>query len=44
MVLEKAVAADPAAVVSVLVAAHRLESLADVLAGLPAETPVYAAG
>lgn len=44
MVLEKAVAADPAAVVSVLVAAHRLESLSDVLSGLPDATPVYAAG
>jgi tRNA G18 (ribose-2'-O)-methylase SpoU len=44
VVLEKAVAADPAAVVSVLVAAHRLESLGGVLAGLPSETPVYAAG
>lgn len=43
VVLEKAVAADPAAVVSVLVAAPRLESLADVLAGLPQATPVYAA-
>ncbi|MBX3485722.1 RNA methyltransferase [Phenylobacterium sp.] len=44
VVLEKAVAADPAAVVSVLVAAHRLEGLGEVLAGLPAATPVYAAG
>lgn len=43
VVLEKAVAADPGAIVSVLVAAHRLASLADVLARLPAGTPVYAA-
>lgn len=43
VVLEKAVAADPAAVVSVLVAAKRLEGLADVLAHLPASTPIYAA-
>jgi tRNA G18 (ribose-2'-O)-methylase SpoU len=43
VVLEKAIAADPGAVVSVLVAAHRLESLAGMLAGLPAATPVYAA-
>ena len=44
VVLEKAIAADPAAVVSVLVAEQRVESLAAVLAGLPAATPVYAAG
>ncbi|MBI1196333.1 MAG: RNA methyltransferase [Phenylobacterium sp.] len=44
VVLEKAIAADPAALVSALVAAHRLESLADVLAGLPDDTPVFAAG
>lgn len=44
VVLEKAIAADPGALVSVLVAAHRLESLADLLAGLPDATPVYAAG
>ncbi len=43
VVLEKAVAADPSAIQSVLVAAHRVAALADVLAGLPAETPVYAA-
>lgn len=43
VVLEKAIAADPASLVSVLVAAHRLEALGEVLAGLPAETPVYAA-
>lgn len=43
VVLEKAIAADPGAIVSVLVAAHRSESLAGVLAGLPAATPVYAA-
>ena len=44
VVLEKAIAADPASLVSVLVAAHRLDSLSDVLAGLPIATPVYAAG
>jgi tRNA G18 (ribose-2'-O)-methylase SpoU len=44
VVLEKAVAAIPAAIVSVLVAEHRLASLTDILAQLPAETPVYAAG
>lgn len=44
VVLEKAIAADSTAIVSVLVAAHRVDSLADVLAGLPAATPVYAAG
>jgi tRNA G18 (ribose-2'-O)-methylase SpoU len=44
VVLEKLVTADPGALASVLVAAHRLESLAGVLAGLPDETPVYAAG
>ncbi len=43
VVLEKAVAADRCAVVSVLVAAHRAAALADVLARLPEETPVYAA-
>jgi tRNA G18 (ribose-2'-O)-methylase SpoU len=44
VVLEKAVAATPGAIASVLVAEHRLDSLADVLSGLPAATPVYAAG
>jgi len=44
VVLEKAVAAMPDAIASVLVAEHRLASLADVLAGLPAGTPVYSAG
>jgi tRNA G18 (ribose-2'-O)-methylase SpoU len=44
VVLEKAIRAMPEALDSVLVAAHRLDSLADVLAGLPAATPVYAAG
>lgn len=44
VVLEKAVRAMPDTIQSVLVAAHRLDSLADVLAGLPAATPVYAAG
>jgi tRNA G18 (ribose-2'-O)-methylase SpoU len=44
VVLEKAVHADAEGIVSVLVAAHRLDSLAEVIAGLPAATPVYAAG
>jgi tRNA G18 (ribose-2'-O)-methylase SpoU len=44
VVLEKAVRAMPQALDSVLVAAHRLASLADVLAGLPENTPIYAAG
>jgi len=44
VVLEKAVAAMSGAIASVLVAEHRVESLSDVLAGLPEETPVYAAG
>ena len=43
VVLEKAIRADAMALVSVLVAAHRLDSLADVLAGLAPETPVYVA-
>ncbi|WP_296596279.1 RNA methyltransferase [Phenylobacterium sp.] len=43
VVLEKAVAAQPAAIASVLVAEARLDGLADVLADLPDETPVYAA-
>lgn len=44
VVLEKACHAMPEALESVLVASHRLDSLAAVLAGLPATTPVYAAG
>ena len=44
VVLEKAVATDPASVVSVLVAEHRAAALGDVLAHLKPETPVYAAG
>ncbi|OHB27895.1 MAG: RNA methyltransferase [Phenylobacterium sp. RIFCSPHIGHO2_01_FULL_69_31] len=44
VVLEKAVAAMPEAIASVLVTDARLESLAEILAGLPAGTPVYAAG
>lgn len=44
VVLEKAVRAMPEALDSVLLAAHRVDGLADVLAGLPAATPVYAAG
>jgi len=43
VVLEKAVREHADRIVSVLVAAHRLESLGDVLSGLPAATPVYAA-
>jgi len=43
VVLEKAVAAMPEAIASVLAAERRLESLAEVLAGLPDRTPVYAA-
>lgn len=41
VVLEKV---DPAAVLSVLIAAPKLPGLADVLARLPEATPVYAAG
>ncbi|TAJ69715.1 MAG: RNA methyltransferase [Phenylobacterium sp.] len=44
VVLEKAVVAMPGAIASVLVAEHRLAALADVLAALPGDTPVYAAG
>lgn len=44
VVLEKAVAACPDAIASVLVAEKRLAGLSDVLDGLPAETPVYVAG
>lgn len=44
VVLEKAVQADPAALVSALIAAHRVESLAGILSRLPPGTPVYAAG
>ena len=44
VVLEKLVAAGRHPVRSVLVAEKRLESLAGVLAGLPAGVPVYAAG
>lgn len=44
VVLEKAVAAMPERLVSLLVAESRVESLAPVLARLPDETPVYAAG
>lgn len=44
VVLEKAVAAMPGAIASVLVAEHRVESLAELLAGLPVDTPIYAAG
>lgn len=43
VVLEKAISANPGSIVSVLVAAHRVAGLADVLAGLPTGTPVYAA-
>jgi len=44
VVLEKAVRVIPERLESVLVAEHRLPGLADVLAGLPEATPVYAAG
>jgi tRNA G18 (ribose-2'-O)-methylase SpoU len=43
-VLEKAVRAIPAHLVSVLVAEQRLAGLGDVLSGLSPSTPVYAAG
>jgi tRNA G18 (ribose-2'-O)-methylase SpoU len=43
VVLEKAVRAIPDRLVSLLVAEHRLEGLADITADLPAETRVYAA-
>lgn len=43
VVLEKAVRAIPDRIVSVLVAEKRLDALAEVAAGLPPETPVYAA-
>lgn len=43
VVLEKAVAALPDAIASVLVAEQRVDSLSDVLAGLPPRTPVYSA-
>lgn len=43
VVLEKLVQAGRHPLVSVLVADHRLHGLQDLLAGLPAETPVYAA-
>jgi tRNA G18 (ribose-2'-O)-methylase SpoU len=44
VVLEKALAAIPERLESVLVAAHRLESAAALLAALPSVTPIYAAG
>jgi tRNA G18 (ribose-2'-O)-methylase SpoU len=44
VVLEKAVAAIPERLESVLVAAHRLEGVAGLLASLPEALPVYAAG
>ena len=43
VVLEKAIGHDPAGIVSVLVAEHRLAGLSDLLTGLPVDTPVYAA-
>ncbi|WP_397403520.1 TrmH family RNA methyltransferase [Phenylobacterium sp.] len=43
VVLEKLIGARPDRIDSLLVAAHRLESLADLLAGVPEATPVYAA-
>ncbi len=44
VVLEKVIAGDPCAIVSVLVAAHRLPGLQDLLGALAPETPIYAAG
>lgn len=44
VVLEKAIAACPEQIVSVLVAQTRLDALAEVLSGLPDDVPVYAAG
>lgn len=44
VVLEKAIAAMPGAIASVLVAEHRLDSLTGLLAGLAPATPIYAAG
>ena len=44
VVLEKAISADPGAIASVLIAAPKLPGMADLLAGLPAATPVYALG
>ncbi|MCR5880854.1 RNA methyltransferase [Phenylobacterium sp. J367] len=44
VVLEKAIAAGRHPLTSVLVAEQRLDGLADVLAGLPEATPIYAAG
>lgn len=44
VVLEKAVRAMPEALDSVLVAAHRLDGLTEILAGVPEATPVYAVG
>lgn len=43
VVIEKVIAADPHALVSVLVAAPRAPGLSDVLAALPAGTPAYVA-
>lgn len=43
VVLEKLIAAHPEQLASVLVASHRADSLAGLLEGLPAGTPVYAA-
>ncbi|WP_337188764.1 RNA methyltransferase [Phenylobacterium sp.] len=44
VVLEKVARATPGMLESVLVAAHRLEGLSDLIAALPGEIPVYAAG
>jgi tRNA G18 (ribose-2'-O)-methylase SpoU len=44
VVLEKAIAAAPERIVSVLVAEHRRPRLEPLLAALPSATPVYAAG
>jgi tRNA G18 (ribose-2'-O)-methylase SpoU len=43
VVLEKLIAVHPEHLVSVLVASHRVESLADILAGLPSGAPVFSA-
>ena len=43
VVLEKLIAAHPERLVSVLVASHRVKSLAGILGGLPSGTPVYSA-
>ena len=44
VVLEKVVRAAPDMLESVLIAAHRVESLSDLISALPGEIPIYAAG